>query len=77
MEQVFIKDGLLVTLTKDEIEPLEKFVERGYFVVSQKPDSKNLDKIETLSKVHSNMIHEDCSYSKNLMRTVQQMAKKV
>lgn len=77
MEQVFIKDGVLVVLEKDPIEPLEKFVERGYFVAAQKPNKKTVAQIETLSKVYANINHEGCVYSKGLMRTVQQMAKKI
>ncbi len=70
----FKKNGLVILLEKDIGEPEEHFIERGLFVVSQKP--KNIDeynKVVRFSRIFRNVKYNNCEYCKKIMIELEEM----
>jgi len=67
-ESVFIKNGSFYLLKKDKFESIERFNERGWFVVSIAPKNEDeLNEAIRLSRIWSNMKFNKCTYDNILM----------
>jgi hypothetical protein len=74
--RTFIKNGYYCILNRDKGESYEKFIERGYFIVSQKPtNSKDLDKYTTYSRINNNIIYNKCTYNNDIHLLITEMIK--
>ena len=65
---VFIKDGTFYSLKRDKYESMERYNERGWFVVSVSP--KTLDELNEairLSRIWICIKFDKCVYDKNVM----------
>ena len=72
--QSFEKDGYVILLEKDVEEPIEHHIERGYFVVSQKPKTKEeYDNAVLYSRIYINKSHKQCKYSEKIEKIVTKM----
>ena len=68
MERFFKKNGYAVKLTRDMNEPLEHFIERGEFVVSQRPANKDeYDYAVGVSRIYRNNKYNNASYDDKLI----------
>lgn len=64
---VFMKNGNFCIVQKDESEIPENYFYRGYFIVSNNPQTqKEFDRLTTLSKYSSNIHHNKCEYSNDI-----------
>lgn len=78
MERFFKKNGFTIKLVKDENEPMEHFIERGEFVVSQKPlNDDDYEYAIKLSRIYRNNKYNKAVYSKKLMKDIDDMVKKM
>jgi len=67
-KKLFRKDGYYYIMEKDDDESYEDFIERGNFIVSQKSkDIKELEKINTYSKIWINYKKLGCEYTREIM----------
>ena len=74
----FEKDGYVILLKKDIGEPLEHLIERGYFVVSQKPKTKKEYEFAILySRIYINKKYKKCEYNETVEKTIAEMIKRV
>lgn len=70
-ESVFIKDGSFYLLKRDKYEPMERFNERGWFVVSISPKTKSeLEEAIRLSRIWINIKFNKCTYDPSLMNKI-------
>jgi len=69
-KQLFMKNGYFCEVKKDIDESMERFQDRGYFIVSQ---GKNIDNIDTFSKVWANMKFDNSIYNKKLSDKIKQL----
>jgi hypothetical protein len=77
-QRYFKKNGFIVKLTRDQGEPDEHFVERGEFVVSQKPGrSDEYQNAVRLSRIYRNNKHDKAVYSPNIMGQLEMMSTKM
>jgi hypothetical protein len=62
--QLFKKEGFAILVSQELGEPYEHFLERGYFVVSQKPNNiTELEEAIKYSKIYMNKKMDRCEYS--------------
>jgi len=74
---VFEKKGYLVQIVQDSGEPLEHYIERGYFVASQQPlTRKEYDTAILFSRIYINMKYKKCGYSDGITKKLEMMEKK-
>jgi hypothetical protein len=72
----FIKDGHICYVVKDSYEPTEYFLERGHFIVSQKPNSKEEFNIAVLySRILINVRYHGAVYNSEAMIKLESMLK--
>ena len=74
---MFYKDQFFC-LIKDPHETKEKFNQRGWFIVSQKP--KTIDEfkqMETLSRIWINMKYYKCGYEKEITDKIRELESNV
>ena len=74
-ERIFKKNGSIIKLYRDQGEPEEHFVDRGEFVISQKPT--NVEDYETavrLSRIYRNNKYDKAVYSTSIMKQIELMA---
>jgi len=75
---LFAKKGFICILEKDIHEPIELFIERGNFIVSQQPKSKvEYDYYEIYSKIMINIKYNKCEYNDEIMNELCVMNKKI
>lgn len=68
--EVFIKKGLYCIVSRDTHEIQEKFIQRGYLVVGNKPITKEEQtKSELLSRICMNMKYDNCTYDSDIQKT--------
>jgi len=70
----FNKYGWICKVNKDPFEPYEHYIDRGEFIVSQKP--KNLEEyinILNLSRLYINIKYNMCKYSDDIMVKINTM----
>lgn len=68
---LFIKDGYAINVQKYEGESMESLNQRGYFIVSQKPQTdEEYKKLVVLSKVWMNHKIFSCSYDDEIMEMI-------
>lgn len=64
----FRKNGYICVIEKDEHEPMQYYIERGYYVCDQKPHNKReYDKAVRNSRIMINIKYLGASYSKEVM----------
>lgn len=69
-----MKNNYFCKLSRDIGESYEQFIERGYFVVSQKPLSvKDLEKVIIYSRIRNNMRLHKCEYDKEIHDIIREM----
>lgn len=74
MRRLFKKNGHIVILEHNEYEPLEEVIERGYFVVSQKPLTKvDYELANIYSKIYVNHVYKNCHYNSEVMKKLEEM----
>ena len=72
---IFEKDGYVILLKKDIGEPTEHLVERGYFVVSQKPKTQEEYDIAILySRIYINKKYKKCKYGDTIENKLMDMS---
>jgi hypothetical protein len=70
----FELDGFLCCLTKDLGESTEHYVQRGYFVVSQKPQTEEeYDDAVLFSRIYIHVKHKGCEYDESIMKKLDSM----
>ena len=73
-KDLFRKNNFICIVEKDENEPQEHFIERGNFVVSQKPKNDDeYNKAVTYSYVYINNKHLRCGYENSVMNELHLM----
>jgi hypothetical protein len=62
---IFIKNGKFINVEKDDFEPREKMLERGWFAINVLINNPQMgrDEIIKLSKIWSNIKYDKCKYS--------------
>lgn len=71
---LFIKNGYYCIIEKNKLEIMEHFIERGYFIVSQKPiSSENYNNIITYSNIYINNKYFKCEYDDIVMNKLNSM----
>ena len=76
--RAFTKDGFLCLVSQDDNESLEHFSERGNFIVSQQPNSKEeYNKAINYSRLYMNCKHHKCSYTEEVMKELLEMQNKL
>lgn len=74
----FKKNGFICLVQRDPCEPYEQFIERGYFVVSQKPLTlENYNEAVKYSRVYINIKYNKCQYNKKMMEIVKNFEEKL
>nr|QBK88845.1 MAG: hypothetical protein LCMiAC01_05270 [Mimivirus LCMiAC01] len=74
---IFEKKGHLVQVAPDNGEPLEHYIERGYFIVSQQPSiKKEYDTSVLFSRLYINTKYKKCGYSDTITIKLKLMEKK-
>lgn len=72
----FFKDGYVCIINKQECEAREKFLERGNFIVSQKPKDENeYEENELYSRLYINVKYLNCTYNKQVLDKLDQKCK--
>lgn len=75
---VFLKHGKFCIIEKNPNEILEKFVSRGYFVVSQNITSNTeYDEYVIYSNIFVNMKYDKCGYNATIMNKTMDMMKNI
>ena len=75
INMIFKKRGHVIILTRDK-EPIEWFVNRGYFVVSQFPNSiEEYNNAVTYSRIYVNKKYKKCGYSEKIEKRLRNMTK--
>ena len=75
-ERIFKKNGFTIKLSRDPGEPDEHFVDRGEFVVSQKPTSEDdYEDAVRLSRLYRNNKYDNAAYSSSIMKQLEVMIK--
>lgn len=74
--QVFQKRGFACYVNQESGEPYEHFLERGFFVVSQKIENeKDYDEANKFSKIYMNVKMNRCEYSPEVMNKLAEFEK--
>ena len=74
MDRIFAKNGYICYLDQDVYETLEQFIQRGNFIVSQKPLSiEEYQKALTYSRIMINVKYSGAKYNSNIMDILEQM----
>lgn len=69
---VFMKNDYFCRVEQEENEPLEKFYERGNFIVSQKISSESdFNNANKFFKIWYNIKYLGCEYSREIMLELQ------
>lgn len=72
---IFIKDGYICWLDKEQYEPMEHFMERGNFVVSLKPENINsYNDAANYSRVIINVKYNGAKYNDDVMNKLISMS---
>ena len=73
----FKKNGISILLKKDENEPYDMFVGRGWFIVSQRNSDlfNNFNEVVKLSKIWANTKFKKCKYNNYLNKKVKMLEK--
>jgi len=73
---VFRKGTTICLVNRNEAESIDKFIDRGNFVVCQKPQNdKEYDKAVLYSNIYSNVKYLGCEYSIGIMKELENMEK--
>ncbi|QKF94010.1 XRN2-binding (XTBD) domain-containing protein [Fadolivirus algeromassiliense] len=74
---VFKKGNMICYVVQDEGESYEHFLDRGNFIVSQRPNNdQEYQKAVTYSRFYINCKVLRCSYPEAIMNTLKEMTKK-
>lgn len=72
--QPFIKNGYVAILTRHTTEPKEYFLERGNFIVSQQPKTKEeYEEAINYSRIMVNVKYHGSEYNKEVMTKLKEM----
>lgn len=75
---VFRKGTVICLVNQNEAENIDKFIDRGNFIVSQKPQNKqDYDKAVLYSNIYANVKYLKCEYSINIMKELEIMKNKL
>jgi hypothetical protein len=75
-KKLFKKNGYAIILDRDFGEPIEKFNERGNFVVSQKPKTEEeYEQVVKMSRIFRNVKWDHVEYNPKLMKILEDMMK--
>jgi len=70
----FYNDGFIIKLEQDLNEPQDKYIERGYFVVCQKPKSvEEYLKAKKYSRIYINNKYLGCEFTEKVMEELNKM----
>ena len=71
---LFIKNNFYCILQRDEGEPYEHFIERGYFVAGLAPkNNEEYYKYITYSRIYTNIKYYHCKYNDNIMSETKEL----
>ena len=74
----FSKEGYICYVEQFKNEPFEHFMDRGYFIVSQKPQTrKEYDDVLRLSRLYINILVNGCKYDDEVMKKIEGMMDKI
>lgn len=69
--RIFYKDGHYCKISRDLGESYETFINRGNFIVSQKPTNKEqLDKLQVMSRIWINIKLSKSMYSEQIHKDI-------
>lgn len=75
---IFKKDGFVCNVEQDKYEQKEHLIVRGYFVVSQKPITKEqYDEAILYSRIYVNTKFKKCLYNDEITHKLETMVAKV
>ena len=73
---VFKKHGFICNVEKDKNELDDHFVDRGLFIVSQKPETVKEYNVSILySRCYINVKYNKCEYTSQMMEVLSEMEK--
>lgn len=70
MRSMFIKNGTYCFIERDKYETIERFNERGWFVVSALFCSYEMEEAIKLSRVWTNIMFDKCTYNDDLITKI-------
>ena len=74
MNTIFKKDGYICYLERDKYETIEQFIDRGNFIVSQKPSNmEEYQKALTYSRIMVNVKYSGAKYTNTIMDILDKM----
>ena len=75
---VFRKGSIICLVQQNEAENIDKFIVRGNFITSQKPQNdQELEKAILYSNIYVNVKYLKCEYSGNIMKELKVMEQKL
>lgn len=70
----FRKGTTICFVQRNEAENIDKFIDRGNFIASQKPQNdQEYDKSVVYSNIHINVKYLKCTYGSNVMQGLEKM----
>lgn len=75
---LFLKDNFYCIINQDKFETFEQFIDRGYFIICQKP--KNIADYEDIikfSRIYINNKYLKCQYNETITIKLYEMIKKL
>lgn len=72
------KDGYVIAIKKETGEPHEHVIERGYFVVSQQPETQEeYEEAVRFSRIYINKKYKQCKYDEEIENAVTEMSSRM
>lgn len=75
---IYEKKNFIIYLKRDDGEPREYYTERGYFIVSQQPETQEeYDQAVLYSRIYINKKYKKCEYGNIIEKKIKKMMKNV
>lgn len=75
---IFIRNNYLYKVEREPAESVENFIDRGYFIVAQKPNTiKEYEDTVKMSKIMINVIVKGAQYDTDIMTKLSTMLNKL
>ena len=70
-------DGIFINIERECFEPINQYLERLLFVGRNICNVEGYKDLITYSKIYNNIKYKNCTYNKNIVDTVDNLAKKL
>ena len=74
---IFIKSGYICKIKKEKEEENEDFYNRGWFMVSHRPNKNNYNKLKKYYKIWKNIKDFECIYNDEIMNKIENIEKNI